>query len=105
MEIPRPDGVLDRFKHRVLADALLSAQQQRVVDLLARALHAVSQPMDDMRGIARRVEYPVDMVGPRRGLRGISQLDARRAIEIETRDALPLDPSAVDHQPVQDQLR
>ena len=66
VEIPRPDGVLDRLEHRVLADALRAAQHQRVVDLLARALHAVRQPADDVLGVVG-IDL-ADVVEPRLGL-------------------------------------
>ena len=54
-----------------------SAQHQRVVDLLLRALHPVRQPLDDMVGVVG-IDL-VDMVEPRTGFGGITQFDARAA--------------------------
>ena len=51
-EIPGADRVLDRLQQRVLADALLAAEHQRVVDLLVRPLHAMRAPADDMGGMS-----------------------------------------------------
>ncbi len=42
-KIPRPDGALDRFEQRVLADPLEAAKDQAVIDLLVRALHPVGE--------------------------------------------------------------
>ena len=62
-EIPRPDRVLDRFEHRVLADALIAAEHERVVDLLLRALHSMREPFHDVIGVVL-AENLVDVIEP-----------------------------------------
>jgi hypothetical protein len=46
-KVPRPDGVLDGLEQRVLADALRTAEHQRVINLLVRdvlRIGAVNRP-------------------------------------------------------------
>ena len=74
VEIPRSDGVFDRLKQRILADALRAAQHQRVVDLLAGSLHPMRQPANDMRGIVGIDR--VHVVEPGSGLIGVTQLES-----------------------------
>ena len=76
VEIPRADRVLDRLEHRVLADALLAAEHQRVVDLLGGLLHAMRAPAHDM-GRVVAVE-PLDMIEPAVGIAGDRLHDRRR---------------------------
>jgi hypothetical protein len=47
-KVPRPDGVLDGLEQRVLADALRTAEHQRVINLLVRTLHAMRHPRHDV---------------------------------------------------------
>src|SRR5262245_52927961 len=47
-EIPWPDRLLDRFKDRVLADAGIATQYERMIDLLMRSLHAMCVPSQDV---------------------------------------------------------
>ena len=44
-EIPRPDGALDGLQERILADALVAAEDERVIDLLVRALQAAGRDL------------------------------------------------------------
>ena len=53
MKIPRSDGVLDRLQQRVFADPLVSAQQQRVIDLVAGMLPVLRQPAKNVVGVVR----------------------------------------------------
>ena len=76
-KVPRPDRALDRLEQRVLADALLAAEHERVVDLLLRPLHPVGQPFDDVVGVVR-IDV-ADVVEPRAGLVGVARLDASAA--------------------------
>ncbi len=102
-EIPRADRVLDRFEHRVLADALRAAEHERVVDLLLRPLHAVGQPQDHVLGLLA-VDL-ADVLQPRPGLAGIAWLDLRRPVEVETAHAAALDPAARRDEAVADDHR
>jgi hypothetical protein len=62
-EVPRTDRVHQGLDDRALADALPAAEAERVVDLLARPLHAVGEPRDDVVGIVG-VDL-VDVTAPR----------------------------------------
>jgi hypothetical protein len=46
--VPRPDRRRDGLEERVLADAGAAAEDDGVVDLLARLLHTVRKPSDDV---------------------------------------------------------
>ena len=80
-EVPRADRVAHRMQQRVLADAGRAAEQQRVVDLLGRALHPVRQPAEDVAGVVG-IDL-ADMVEPWLGLAGIAGQAARRPVEVE----------------------
>ena len=66
MKIPWSDGVLDRFQQGVFADALVTAQHQCVVDLVAGMLPVMRQPANDVVGVVR-VDF-VHVVEPGGGL-------------------------------------
>src|ERR1700730_10080029 len=61
-KIPGADCALYRLKQRVLADALVAAQNQRVIDFLFRVLHSMCEPFDDMLCVARK--NSIDMIEP-----------------------------------------
>ncbi len=67
-EIPGADRILDRLQQCVLADALRTDEDERVVDLLLWLLHPVRQPLDDVLGIVGI--NLVHVVEPRPGLGG-----------------------------------
>ena len=75
-EVPRPDGALDGLKDCVLADALVAAQHERVVDLLVRTLHPVRKPMDDVLGVVG-IDF-AHVVKPGAGLARVAAFDRRR---------------------------
>ena len=70
-EVPRTDSDLQRREKGVLADALLAAENQRVVDLLAGPLRAMGEPAFDVIGFIgpQRMEVvaPEPDVAARRG--------------------------------------
>jgi hypothetical protein len=103
MKIPRSNGVFERLDHRVLADALRTAQHECVVDLVGGMLHALRQPLNDMAGV-----IGIDlahMVKPRSGLCSVAQLNPRRPIEVEAGDVFAIDPTAVDDQAIGNEHR
>ena len=87
--------MLHRLEQCVFADALGTAQDQRVVDLVLRTLHALRQPGDDMVGVCGI--DPVRMLDPGAGFRAVPRFDARRPVQIEYGDATAFDPAAVYH--------
>ena len=99
-EVPWPDRVFDGLEQGVLADALRSAKDKCVVDLLVGVLHAVRQPWDDMIGVVR-VDF-VYMVEPWTCLVWVTWLDVGRYIEVEAGDTVALDPATLGDQPVLD---
>jgi hypothetical protein len=76
LKIPRSDGMLDRFEQSILADALLAAKHQSVVDLLLRTLRPLSEPSNDVIGIIWK--NFADVFEPRTGLTGITGDNRRR---------------------------
>src|SRR5215472_16450208 len=99
-----PNRVPEGFKHRILADSLISTDHQTVVDLLRWALHAMGKPFEAMLSVVG-VKYRVDVLDPRFCFCRIAQRDTGRSIPIESRDAFPLDPATVDYDTVFDQHR
>ena len=91
-EVPRADRVLHRLKRGVFANALIAAEHQCVVDLLAWSLHPLRKPLHDMVGvIAKHAAYVIE---PGAGVAGITWLERRRAIQIEAAHPAALDPAA-----------
>src|SRR5271155_5694194 len=70
LEVPAADRVLYRLKQRVLADALLAAEDQGVVDLDVRRLGPMRQPADDVAGFVAK--NSAGMLKPRSSLRRIA---------------------------------
>ena len=95
--------MFDRLKHRVLADALLAAEHEGVVDLVGGLLHAMRAPADDVGGVLRAIE-PVDMMQPAVGIAG-NRLRHRRPIQVEDAAAFALEPAAMRDQAVLDLRR
>src|SRR5262249_51416814 len=81
VDVPRPDGVRDRLDDRVLADALRATEHDRMVDLLAWALHTMGEPADDVLGLVG--EDALHMRKPRTGSVGAAVLDHRRTVQVE----------------------
>ena len=69
-EVPRAYGALDGFEQGVLADALKAAEDEPMIDLLVRPLHAMGEQRDDVVGFVG-VDRP-DMRDPRPGLRRVA---------------------------------
>src|SRR5262249_40296422 len=92
VEIPWADSVFDRLEQRVLADALVAAEDERVVDLLLRALHAMREPCNDVFGIMG--VNLIHVFRPWIGFADVSLLEHRRAIKVEATHAFALDPAA-----------
>ena len=65
--------MLYRFEHRVLADALGTAQQQCMIDLFLRALHPVGKPWQDMIGIVG-IDF-VNVIKPRARFGRVARFD------------------------------
>lgn len=68
LEVPRSNCVLDWFEQGILADALFTAEYQRVVDLYVWVLDAMGEPSNDMVGVVG-VDIP-DVVDPLAGQAG-----------------------------------
>src|SRR5262249_26789512 len=102
-EVPGADGMFDRLKHCVLADALFAAEHQGVIDLVFGALHAMSEPRNNMGALG--AEHVIDVIEPHRGLSRMAVLDERRTVEIEAAHAVALDPSAMRKQKILDEHR
>src|SRR5262249_59734013 len=81
-------------------DALGAAQDERVVDLVSGALHAVRQPIKHMLGVV--MKHTAHVVEPWSGLSRVAGDDRRRPIEIEALHAAVLDPAALGDQPALD---
>jgi hypothetical protein len=95
MEIPRADGALQRFEDRILADALLAAESQYVVDLLARPLHAMGLPALDVTCFIG--PQSVQMVAPEPDLATCRGYDLGRLVEVEDASAGLGEKAALGH--------
>ena len=102
-EVPRSDSTLHGLEGGVLADALCSAEHQRVVNFLGRSLPTMCEPLEDMLGAV--AEHAVQVVEPRPGFVRIAQHNVRRAVEVEARHAWVFDPATLCKEPVLDQQR
>jgi hypothetical protein len=89
LKIPVTDCRLDRLERRVLADALISAQHQGVIDLFARALDAMRGPIHNMRRMI--AVDALDVLDPFTRLHRITKADHRRPVEIENPASRPAD--------------
>ena len=69
-KVPRSDRHLHRMDQRILADALLTTEDEGVIDLFPRALHSMRRPIDDVRRIVGVHLFQV--VKPSLGLRGVA---------------------------------
>jgi hypothetical protein len=78
VKIPRPDCPLDGSSRVSLPDTLGAAEYKSVVNLLARPLHAVGAPLDDVVGIVGK--DLADVMDPPTGLGGVTAFDRRRSV-------------------------
>ena len=70
LEVPCSNGVLHRFKQRILADALLPAENKCVIDLLLWPLNPVREEVDDVVGFIGIDE--TDVINPSLRLGGVA---------------------------------
>jgi hypothetical protein len=87
-KVPGPDGLLDWFKDRILADAGQAAQNDSVIDLLLWALDSVRQKVDQVL-IAIGVGT-ADVTEPWSCFLRITAPDGWRAIQIKRAAALTI---------------
>jgi len=66
--VPSANSFLDRLKQTVLAYALLSAEDERMVDLLAGPLHPMSKPTGNVSPFVRK--HSLNVLKPRSGPTG-----------------------------------
>ena len=100
-EIPGPYRIFDRLHERVLADTGRPTEHERMIYLLAWALHAMREPANDMTDIfSVNLLYVIE---PGLHFVRISRRDVRRPIQIEHGIAGIADPSAFRYQPVPDE--
>src|SRR5262245_56229750 len=74
-----------------------------MVDFVARLLHTMRQPVEQVLDIV--TEYAVHVIEPRRRCAGVAGDDRWRSVEVEAFDATVLDPSALRNQPIVDDHR
>jgi hypothetical protein len=91
-EIPRADCMFDRLERGILADTLVAAKHERVIDLLVWPLHPVRQPHRNVVGVG--TEHPTDMLKPRAGTGSIARLNCRRTIQVKAAHPAACDPAA-----------
>src|SRR6185369_12141539 len=87
--------MLQRRQQRILADTLVAAQHQGVVDLLGWALHPVRAPLLDVSGFVWIDAF--QMPAPQRDIIRNPAHD-RRFVQIETTNPRSFDPSAIGEQ-------
>src|SRR5262249_35919072 len=87
-----PNGVSHGLQQRILADSLMAAEHERMIDLDLGVLDAQREPIDD---VIRIVAIDLaDVINPWCSFHGISEGERRRPIQVVAGSALVLDPAA-----------
>jgi len=103
LEICMPDRAFDRLQDCIFSDSLFSAQHQSVIYFFTWPLHAMCEPPNDMVRVS--AEQLLHMRDPEAGFCWVARHDDRTLVQIEACRPFEVDPTAIAHQLVTDELR